>query len=277
MTNTTPRYYAINGTSLQTYRWNLQKIDGIHGRPALRGSNPQTPYRHGSYSYGRKFFEEKFMVLRMAILNVDENGAVTLTNNWDELYKNLDDFLGLMYDTQQLTLTRYLADEATQRQLSVEVIDEAQIKTESKDQRYMVDVPLIAARPFWSELPLITDTELAITGLRAFNIDIGGNAPTDDIVITIDCTSAGSSPQLTIPTTGDEIIVADAAMSGGDQIIIDLANREFTKNGTRNDQSIDHNRAWFMELPAITGSLGMEFDSASGTYNLKIERYDKWF
>jgi hypothetical protein len=277
VTNTTPRYYEINGTSLQTYRWNLQKIDGIHSRPALRGANPSTPYRHGSYSFGRKFFEEKFIVLRMAILNTDADGAITLPDSWAHLYKNLDDFLGLLYDTKQLVLSRYLADGVTQRQINVEVVDEAIIKTEAADQRYLVDIPMVAARPFWEELPLITDTENAITGLRAFNIDVDGNAPTDDMVITIDCTSAGSSPQLVVPVTGDEIVIADASISGGDQIIIDLGNRQFTKNGNRYDQAVDHNRAWFIELPKGPVTLGMEFDSASGTYNLKLERYNKWF
>ena len=277
MTNTTPRYYSINGTSLQTYRWNLQKIDGIHGRPAMRGTNPPTPYRHGSFSFGRKFFEEKFMVIRMAILNTDADGGIPLGSTWDHLYKNLDDFLTLLYEPEQLTLSRLLADGTTQRQISIEVIDEAQIKSESADQRYLVDVPVIASRPFWDELPLITDTELAITGLRAFNIAVDGNAPTDDMVITIDCTSAASSPQLTVPVTGDEIIIADAALTGGDEIILDLANRQFTKNGVRYDQSINHNRAWFIELPKGPVTLGMEFDSTSGTYDLELKRYNKWF
>ncbi len=277
MTNTTSRYYEINGTSLQTYRWNLQKIDGIHSRPPLRGSNASTPYRHGAFSYGRKFFEQKFMVLRMAILNTDANGAVTLPDTWAHLYENLDDFLGLIYDTQQLTLSRYLADGTSQREIDVEVIDEAIIKTESADQRYMVDIPLVAARPFWKELPLVTDTENSITGFRAFNIDIDGNAPTDDMLITITCTADGSSPKLTIPTNGDEILIADASLSSGDEIILDLGNRQFTKNGSRYDQSIDHNRGWFMELPKGPGTIGMEFDSDSGTYNLELKRYHKWF
>jgi len=277
MSNTTPRFYAINGTSLQTYRWSLLTIDGIHSRPPMRGQNPKTPYRHGSYSYGRKFFEEKFMVLKMAILGTDANGAITMADAWAHLYKNLDDFLGLMYDDTQLTLSRYLADGTTQREISVEAINEAVVKTESQDQRYLVNVPLLAARPFWRALPMIIDTESGITGTRAFNIDIAGNAPTDDMIITIDCTSAGSTPELSVPLTEEVISIKDGAISAGDQIIVNLKDRAFTKNGVRYDQSVDHNRAWFIELPKGPATIGMEFTSISGTYNLKIERYDKWF
>lgn len=277
MTNTTPRYYAINGTSLQTYRWNLVKIDGIHSRPAMRGQNPQTPYRHGSYSYGRKFFEEKFMVLRMAILNTDENGAITLADSWAHLYKNLDDFMKMMYDDTQLTLDRILADGTSHRRIFVEAVDESDVKTESKDQRYLIDVPLVAARPFWDALPMITDTELAITGTRAFTIATAGNAPTDDMVITIDCTSDGASPKLSIPSTDEEISILDTNITSGDQIILNLGTREFTKNGDRYDVSVGREVAWFMQLPPSQAALGMSFTSTSGTFNLKIERYDKWF
>lgn len=277
MTNTTQRYYAINGTSLQTYRWNLETIDGLHSRPAMRGQNPKTPYRHGSYSYGRKFFEEKFMTLKMMILNQDADGAVTLPDPLAHLYKNLDDFLALMYDTQQLTLSRYLADGTTQRFIDVEAIDEAVVRSVDKDQRYPVNVPLLAARPFWNALPMITDTETAITGTRAFNITTAGNAPTDDMVITIDCTADGSTPELSIPATSEKITILDTGLTSGDQIILDLGTREFTKNGDRYDIAVGREVAWFMELPPSQASLGMSFTSLSGTFNLKLERYDKWF
>lgn len=277
MSNTTSRFYAINGTSLQTYRWNLETIDGLHSRPPMRGQNPKTPYRHGSYSYGRKFFEEKFMVLKASILNTDEDGAITLADRWAHLYKNLDDFLALFYDTEQLTLSRYLADGTTQRFIKVEAINEAMVKSVDGDQRYKVNVPLLAARPFWNELPLVTDTELAITGTRAFTIATGGNAPTDDMIITIDCTADGASPKLSIPATGEEITILDTNLSSGDQIILDLGTREFTKNGDRYDISVKREVAWFMELPPNQAALGMSFTSTSGTFNLKLERYDKWF
>ncbi|RKZ96523.1 MAG: hypothetical protein DRQ40_00815 [Gammaproteobacteria bacterium] len=217
------------------------------------------------------------MVLRMAILNTDADGAITLSNSWEHLYKNLDDFFNLLYDDQALVLSKYLADEATQREIDVEVIDEVQVKSEAADQRYLLDVPLLAARPFWRALPMITDLESSITGTRAFNIDIDGNAPTDDMIITIDCTSAGSTPALSVPLTEEVITIADGSISAGDQIVVNLRDREFTKNGVRYDQSVDHNRAWFIELPKGPATIGMEFTSISGTYNLKIERYDKWF
>ncbi len=282
MTDTTPRPYKINGTSLQTHRWGLNTIDGIHNRPGLRGRSTPTPYRHGSFSFGRKFYEEKFMVLKMTILSSNAAGGLDggFTDPFEQLYKNLDDFQQLFYSTDLLTMSRVLADESTVREIDVEVAGDFVIRATNNDQMYEVNVPLVAPRPFWRELPLNTDTETAITGLRAFDIDVDGNAPVDDAVFTIDCTSAGSSPQIEIPSTGDIITVADATLTGGDEIIIDLSNRTFTKNGVRNDLAIQHNRAWFIELPAPLGvpaTLGVEFDSVSGTYNLDIDWYHKWF
>lgn len=282
MTDTTPRPLKINGTSLQTYRWNLDSLDGLHNRPKLRGETAKTPYRHGSFSYGRKFYEEKFMTLKMTILGMDADGGLDggFTTAVEQLYKNLDDFQALFHSNALLTFSRTLADESTTRELDVEVAGDFVIRSVNHDQRYEVNVPLVAPRPFWREMPLITDNENAITGLRAFDIDVDGNAPVDDVVYTIDCTSDGSSPQIYIPSTEDIITVSDATLTGGDTVVIDLAQRLFTKNGVRYDSAISHNRAWFIELPAPLGvpaTLGVEFDSVSGTYNLQIERYNKWF
>ena len=282
MTDTTPRPLKIGGTSLQTYRWNLDSLDGLHNRPSLRGKPAPTPYRHGSFSFGRKFYEEKFMVLKMSILGMNADGGLDggFTTAMEQLYKNLDDFQGLFYGTDLLVMERTLADGTTKREIDVEVAGDFSIRSMDHDQRYEVNVPLVAARPFWREMPLITDNENAITGFSAFTIPVDGNAPADDVVFTIDCTADGSSPQIYVPTTEDLIVVQDATLTSGDEVIIDLANRQFTKNGVRYDQAISHNRAWFIELPAPLGvpaTLGVEFDSVSGTYNFQAERYNKWF
>jgi hypothetical protein len=282
MTDTIPRPYKINGTSLTTYRWNLVDMDGIHTRPSLRGQPTPTPYRHGSFSFGRKFYEEKFFVMRMSILGMNADGGLDggFTTATEQLYKNLDDFQGMFHSTAALVLEHTMADQSTTRELDVEVAGDFLIRSVDGDQRYEVNVPLVSARPFWREMPLITDSETGLTGFNAFTIPVDGNAPVDDLIFTINCTSAGSSPQIEIPSTEDVITISDATLTGGDEIIIDLANREFTKNGVRYDSAIGHNRAWFIELPAPLGvpaTLGVEFDSVSGTYNLDIARYNKWF
>lgn len=282
MTDTIPRPYKINGTSLTTFRWNLQDMDGIHVRPPRRGRTAATPYRHGSFSFGRQFYEEKFFVMRMAILGMNADGGLDggFTTATEQLYKNLDDFQALFHSNTSLVLEHTMADQTTLRELDVEVAGDFIIRSVDADQRYEVNVPLVAARPFWREMPLITDTETAITGLRAFNINVDGNAPVDDCVFTINCTADGSSPSIYIPSTEDIINVADATLTSGDEIIIDLAQRQFTKNGVRYDSAVGHNRAWFIELPAPLGvpaTLGVEFDSVSGTYTLDIDRYNKWF
>ncbi len=282
MTDTTPRTYKINGTSLQSHRWGLDTIDGIHNRPSLRGKATATPYRHGSFTFGRLFYEEKFMVLKMTITGMNAAGGLDggFTTAIEQLYKNLDDFQSLFHSQAQLVLSRVVADQSTVREIDVHVAGDFVIRSTHSDQFYNVNVPLVAARPFWREMPLITDSETSLTGLNAFTIPVDGNAPVDDAVYTINCTADGSTPQIEIPSTSDVITVADASLTSGDEIIIDLANRQFTKNGIRYDSAIKHNRAWFIELPAPLGvpsTLGVEFDSVSGTYNFDIDRYIKWF
>ena len=282
MTDTIPRPYKINGTSLTTFRWNLATMDGIHTRPPLRSRPTKTPYRHGSFSFGRKFYEEKFFVMKMAILGQNADGGLDggFTTAIEQLYKNLDDFQALFHSQALLVLEHTMADQTTKRELDVEVAGDFVIKSVDADNRYEVNVPLIAPRPFWREMPLIQDSETSLTGFNAFTIPVDGNAPVDDVVFTINCTADGSSPSIKIPTTGDIVTISDATLTSGDEVIIDLANRSFTKNAVRNDLAIQHNRAWFIELPAPLGvpaTLGVEFDSVSGTYNLDIDRYNKWF
>ncbi len=282
MTDTIPRPYNINGTSLTTFRWNLIDMDGINVRPSLRGKPTATPYRHGSFSYGRKFYEEKFFIMRMSILGQNATGGLDggFTTPIEQLYKNLDDFQALFHSNALLVLEHTMADQTTKRELDVEVAGDFLIRSVDSDQRYEVNVPLIAPRPFWREMPIINDQETSLTGFNAFNINVDGNAPVDDVIWTINCTADGSSPSITIPSTNDVINVADATLTAGDEIIIDLAQRQFTKNGVRYDSAVGHNRAWFIELPAPLGvpaTLGVEFDSVSGTYTLDIDRYNKWF
>jgi hypothetical protein len=276
MTVTTTRPFKIDGTALNTYAYNIEVIDGIYGHPGRRGINAPTPYQDGSYSFGRKFYEERRFMLQMMVFATNVNGAITHTDGgFGHLYENLDTLMGLFHSDGLLTFSRTMADGTSTREIDVEVLSAFPVNSGAGASSYRFVVEFTAPRPFWREMPKITVNENAISSFpHAFNVATAGNVPIGDAKITIACTSAGSTPSLEIVSTGDIITVNDA-LSGGDSVVIDLATKSFTKNAVRTDASIERNRAWFLRMPPAA-SLGMSFDALSGTYNLTMEYYKKW-
>ena len=277
MTDTTARPFKLDGVSLQTFRWNLVDMSGMFGRPGKRGDILLTPYNDGGFTEPEKFYNPRRMVARMMIMGTDANGGTAHPDGWfGQLYQNVDDLMDLLNSKTLHVLERTLADGTTKRELDVEVIDAIPIRSLYADRGYALGVQFIAARPLWREMPLITDTENGISSFpHAFTIDVGGNAPVQDIKITIACTAAGINPSLKEDVSGDIVTVVDSLVNT-DSVVIDLANRSFKKNGTTTN-TITRNRGWYLRLAPDQSSLGMTFDATSGTYNLMIERYDKWF
>jgi len=275
MTVTSQRPILLAGVNLQTLGYNIEVIDGFYGRPGRRGKNRPTPYLDGAYSYTQKFYEPRRLFLRMGVYATDADGQVTHSDPFEHLYENLDTLFGLFHSDDLIPLQRTMGDGATIRQLDVEVLRDTTV-TGSTPSSYKFVAELQAPRPFWKQLPVVSTVESGVTGPHAFNIAIGGNAPIGDAKITIDCTSAGSNPSLEIASSGVFVKYA-SAMSPGDTVVLDLAERSFTYNGARADAAIQRNRAWFLRFPPDVASLGMAFDADSGTYNVTIERYNQWF
>ncbi len=276
MTVTTLRPWTIDGLDLQTLAFNIETIDGLFGRPAMRGENSPTPYLDGSYAFGKKFYQQRDLSLSMLVLATDANGVVT-SNPATHLYDNLDVLLGLFESASLLSLKRTMGDEATQRELLVEVVRAIPVQTGISPLSYRFVVEMRAPRPFWRELPIQQDIQSNVTSFpHNYLIATGGNAPIADAVITIHCDSGGSNPSLTLTSTGEFIKVNDTLIPN-DDVIIDLGARTFEKNGVRADSSISRNRAWFMRLPPNSPSLSLDFDADSGQYDVTIDWYDKWF
>ena len=214
MTNTTPRVFSLNGSSLQEYRWNLRTIDGLYGRPAPRGENAAVPYLHGSFSHPHKFFNERFLVLRAAILPQDANGNVTFATPFDHLYDNKDDFLALFHDVnRELLSLKQVMPSGGEREILVEVQDEVFFTTENHDQIYIANVPLVAPSPFWRDIPVVSSGPHLIPDTwEQFNLVTGGNAPIHDMVITIDILTTTKNPVIWTWLSGDMIAVKQAAI-----------------------------------------------------------------
>ncbi len=281
MTDTGYSRFKMNGVSLTTYAWNIEDVSGIDGMPGRRGRNLPTPYVDGDYSFGVKFYESRSFILKMVVLPNDAAGNVTsvdgarwhLRDNFDTLKGVLNQNAGMQ--TFSFEVKDGVGGGSAVREIDVEILAPFGIREKAK-QAIEFSVELVAPRPLWRELPLVTVDELAVSTFPYnFNVDTLANAPIGDMVITLDANAAGSSPSLECVVTGDKITIADAGIVLNDQFIINLNTRSFTKNTVRADPFIQRETAWFMRLPPAA-SLAMRLDALSGDYDLKLEYHKKW-
>ena len=128
----------------------------------------------------------------------------------------------------------------------------------------------------WREQALTSDSETSISSFpHAYNITTGGDFPIGDAKYTFTCTANGNAPSIELNVAGDKISIAGSFVTN-DVIIVDLArDRVITLNGTRY-ASVSPNRAWWIRLPPDTGSLALNFDADSGTWDMDIDWYNKW-
>ena len=272
--------FKMNGIQLQTYGWNLISTDGVDSLPARRGSNNQTPYQDGDSSFGVKFYQSRVLKFTSGGLPQNSDGKVTAADGpLYHLQNNIDYLKGILHQNSGLQLFSFEVENGVggqvQREIDVEILASSSIRPFLKNGKQF-DIVMTAPRPFWREMPLVTVNQNTITSFpHAFNINTLGNAPINDMVMTIDANASGAAPSLECVSTGDKISITDVGILINDQFIIDLNTKTFTKNTVRADGFISRETAWFMRLPPAA-SLAMSFDATSGNYDLQLEYYKKW-
>lgn len=106
MSNSTPEFWDINGTSLNQYCWNITTIGGSrYAVPPRRGENQKYPNRHGR-AFRPKKMDSRVITLQMWAIGISPNDTypsdqeLQFNDNWQALRT-------LLYDLEdELTLTR---------------------------------------------------------------------------------------------------------------------------------------------------------------------------
>ncbi len=276
MTTTGYSNYKLNGYPLQTLGWNIDKLDGIDGMPEKRGANLATPYHDGDYSFDDKFYGSRSFAIRMLVFPQDENGNVNpIEGGAFNLRENLDFLKGLFTANRGLQTFSFEVRDgqggAVEREIGVEVLAPFDI-AESKKHGLQFTIELVAPRPFWRD----SDSKrLEVIGdnYTSFSLNIGGNAPEGEAVITFKSLQGGSNPSIECTTSGDRVWVSDIAHYH-DEYVLDFSKRLFTKNGLRADSLITRRTPQFMRIPAQTA--WMIFRSSTGTWDVTIDYHRKW-
>lgn len=111
MANSTATYWDVNGTSLQTYAWNISTLGGSRsGVPPLRGSNRALAYFPGQ-QWRPKVPDQRTLSLAMWVLGSDANGVAPPAGSTQEIAftANLAALQALFWSGghgEQITLTK---------------------------------------------------------------------------------------------------------------------------------------------------------------------------
>lgn len=108
MTDTTQTYWDVDGTSLQTYAFNITTLGGDReAPPPVRGRNVQVPYMPGSL-WTPKVEDERVITLGMWVVGANEDGSIPTTEDGRRTYdRNWRMLRNLLYrPRRQFTLTK---------------------------------------------------------------------------------------------------------------------------------------------------------------------------
>ena len=255
--------WQIGAIDVRDKRFNISTIDGWDSMPSRRGSNIEVPTRHGSVTVPDKFYKERTLTLNIMVFAQDSSGDVTHTNGpRAHIRENLDILLGALYSNSLIPIQRVEPDypgagTVTWEALG-EVLDVIPVLSGASLTRLMA-VRFKLPNPFWRILP-------EVTGGGTPSVSNGGNAPVDDMVVTL---TGGTNPKLTNTTTGEFLEITDGMAN---PVIIDVGARTVVQNGLDVDALLTTAPGRWMEFVPGTNSL-----SLTGGGSVSIDFYSKAF
>ena len=256
--------WRIGSLDIRNKAFNIVSADGWDAYPPRRGSDIVIPFRHGSYSTGRKFYDPREVVLGILIMPFNTAGAVTHAeggsahirenkrNLFAELYAN--DLISVQRDEPAYPGAGIVTYEAMCYVADMTPVREAQ----GKLARLFIP-RFISPDPFWRILP-------EQTSVGTPSVTNNGIAPVADMVITF---TGGTDPKLTNTTTGEWIQITDGMAS---PVTVDVGLRTVTQGGSPADALFTKSHDWWMEFVPGVNSL-----SLTGGGSVSIDFYDKDF
>jgi phage-related protein len=142
-----PKEIMINGTSLNSKRWNVEYIP--EGIPQKRGSNITVPFLDGA-RWVKKSYGERTDNLNIWILPKDENGVLPIgTTPEEQLEKNMEDLKQILGISGLVTVDKKMND-GTWRTAKAEIVNSIEFTNKNKSDRHVViSVGLQMPDPFW--------------------------------------------------------------------------------------------------------------------------------
>lgn len=265
--------YTLAGVDLDDFQAQILDVNGLEGRPPRRGRNVTVPYRHGSYSSRRKWYEPRLGVLVVRVFDTNASGVIDDGDGkWAHAEDNRDRFLELLHAYSDITLQKTMADGSSLRSLDVEFLSDV-VVSQLDPSRGVFDIraPFEASDPFWYS-PAATATYTSVSSGTAPSITINGNAPTWDPVFTV---TASSAVGLSIQVDDDGTLTFPGTASG--TVVIDVGNRTVENAaGSGLAETVDVDRTYWVEF-APDKANEVDIQISSGSIDLEVVYKDRWF
>lgn len=220
MTNSTDRYWAVDGKSLQTYAFNIVSWGGDRSAPpSLRGSNIAIPFQTGQ-TFMPKVPDSRNMTLAMWVLGCNEDGSIPKTlnqraqfeANWAKLrallwqpYREFALSKRVLYPDGKLHTVTAKAQFAGGLNLSM---------TGSHRADFTVDITL--ADPYFYG----DGIEQGIGPSTQFTVL--GDARTTKISLDLAGAKTNPSVYLTVPGSPDPYVTYNGTINAGDTLTLDV-------------------------------------------------------
>ena len=278
MPNTTTTYWDVDGTSLQTYAWNIRTLGGSRGGvPSFRGENLQVAYRRGA-AWRPKVPAQRVLTLAMWVQGSDENGnPPTLRSERAEYEKNLRALQSLFWqdEARQVLLTkRWLDPTDVVRSASalVEIAGAMEPDMFGQTSSALL-VDLLMADPFFYGPEVTATLAKDVTQV----VTPGGHATTHRV--SLEFNGSISNPRVTnVTPTPDVYVQAGTDVAIGDKVTLDCDQYTATRTSDAANLIgvVTHSgaRHW---MPLAKGANSLTLTGASGTGTCAVKYRPAWW
>ena len=274
MTTTTAEFWDVNGTSLNTYAWNIQTLGGSRSAiPGLRGEDATVAYLPGR-RFRPKVPDSRILTLAMFVQGVDPLTDQAGVNPHRQFTANLRALQKLLWSPRsQLTLTRRWIESGTTVKSAAAL---AQLvsnlePTMTGPARATLGADLLLSDPFFYGAPQSQSFALA-TPVSVVN---AGDDPTTGYGCSVTFTGPLTNPQLTNSSTSPAVWVKyGGSIGAGDSVVLSVRDFSATLTSTGGNVvgNVTHSgaRQWF-GLPVGSSTVTLSASGGSGSASLTYQ------
>jgi hypothetical protein len=216
MANTSATWMTVDGTRLDTLAYNIETVSGRISVPAVRGSNPQVPGRHGSIFVPNKTYDDGSIVLSMWVAGCDVDGGVPLSTEMALFRQNIET-LTRLFGKRHALLDVQQNWPSGIRQCYAEVLQAYDLSARAISPVGKFNVLLNVPGVFWQDVS--TSDYASATNLSpAVNLTMatyaGATAPMEDHIVVV--RGPATNPRVTDVASGMWVQLNGTIASGTD-------------------------------------------------------------
>lgn len=267
LTSATATYWDVDGTSLQTFAWNIRSRGGDRmAPPPVRGGNLEVPGLHGRV-WRPKVPDQRVIGLDMWVIGARSDGTIVDEAEFDKNWRALRALL--WNPLAQLTLTkRFYVDGVLVTASGLAQFDKGLNPEITGGRRAKFDVDLMMADP-WFYGDVVEVPALSPGGSET--VDVAGDWPTWMVRFTVNGPLA--SPRLTV---GDRWVQYDGLVAQGDVAVVDVglftADQRVADAWSKAAGYVTHSGgSRWLELPLGESEIALSAQSGTGTVDVSFK------